>query len=171
MDVVSAVSEAIDAKFARHRRTDFGEMAQMAAAETITRMVGERSASLFGSGAADVQRELSRFATVAQFGHLARNFFSRLTTRCLDYFLSRAFTYHVGEGRRFSTLAQRARFDEALGLHCREASRIVETFSGEWLSKTNWERGEISRRHAAGFTHIAMRKLVCELKAGARPDV
>lgn len=170
MDVVGAFSEAIDATLGNGRRTDLGEMAQMAAAETITRLVGERARGLFETAAADVKMELSRFGTAARFSHLAGHFFARLTTRCLDYFLSRAFSYHLGDGRRFETLAQRARFDEALGLHCNEASRIVETFSGGWFSKTNWEQGGISRRHAAGFTHIAMRKLVSELKAGARAN-
>ena len=47
---------------------------------------------------------------------ITRDFFSRLTNKCLDYFLSRALSYHVGEGRRFTTLAQQAEFSKALDL-------------------------------------------------------
>jgi hypothetical protein len=170
MDVVGAFSEAIDAKLKNGSRSDLGEMAQMAAAETITRFIGEKTHSLFGVTGADVQGALSQMATNVQFSHFARTFFSQLTTRCMDYFLSRAFSYHIGEGKRFATLAQQARFNEALNLHCREASKIVEQFSGGWFSKTNWEMGGISRREAAGFAHVAMQKVVSELKAGARSD-
>ena len=168
MDVVGAFSEAVDAKLQNGSRTDLGEMAQMAAAETITKILGERTHSLFGVAPDDVRRTLAGLATSAQFSAFASHFFARLTTRCLDYFLSRAFSYHTGEGRRFATLAQQAKFDEALNLHCREASKIVEEFSGGWFSKTNWEKGGISRKEASGFAHVALQKLVAELKAGAR---
>lgn len=76
----------------------------------------------------------------------------------------------MGEGKRFTTLAQQAEFSDALGLHCEEACKIVEEFSGGWFSKTNWEKGGISRKEAAGFAHVAMRKIADELKEGARPD-
>lgn len=171
MDVVGAFTEAIDARVPNGRRSDLGEMAQVAAAETIIKAVGDRTPALFGVAPADVRGALSALATSAQFGALARQFFARLTNRCMDYFLSRAFSYHVGEGRRFATLAQQASFDEALNLHCREASRIVEDFAGGWFSKTNWEKDGISRQDASGFAHVAMQKLASELKAGARPDV
>jgi len=169
MDVVAAFCEAVDARASGGRRTDLGEMAQMAASETITRMVGERTQGLFGAGHDDVRAAFSSLGTQAQFSSFARQFFARLTTRCLDYFLSRAFSYHVGEGCRFATLAQQSKFDQALQLHCKEASKIVEKFSGEWYSKVNWEKGVVSKWDAAGFAHVAMRKLSDELKAGVRP--
>jgi len=90
----------------------------------------------------------------------------------MNYFLSRALSHHVGEGQRFTTLSQQAEFTKTLETHCREAARIVEEFSGGWFSKTNWERGgAISREDIAAFTGYAMKKLVDELKQGARPDV
>jgi hypothetical protein len=109
MDVVGAFSEAADARASGGRRTDLGEMAQMAAAETIYRVVGERTAGLYGASAQDVATAFSSLGTVAGFGTFARDFFARLTTRCLDFFLSRAFYHHVGEGKRFTTLAQQSR--------------------------------------------------------------
>lgn len=168
MDVVAAVSDAIDAKLVNGSRTDLGEMAQLAAAETITQFVSERKQSMFGVNAADVKDALSSLGKNAEFSKFARDFFGKLTNRCLDYFLSRALSHHVGEDRRFTTLAEQARFTDALRLHCKEASKIVEDFSGGWFSKTNWEQGGITKQAATGFTHIAMRKLASELKAGTK---
>jgi hypothetical protein len=171
MEVVGAFSDAVDARVSNNGgRTDLGEMAQMAASETIARELGTRAQSLFGTQPRDVQKALAGLSTNKQFSTFARQFFARVTNRCLSYFLSRALTYHLGEGRRFSTLAQQSAFSTALEVHCREASKIVEEFSGGWLSKTNFEKGGISRDDACRFAHVAMRKLVDELKAGARPD-
>lgn len=171
MEVVGAVSDAIDARLSNNGgRTDLGEMAQMAAAETITREIGSRMPTLFQPTAEDVQLAFSKLATNKQFSGFAREFFGRLTNKCLDYFLSRAMAYHVGEGRRFATLAEQGEFSKALSQHCIEASKIVEVFSGGWFSKTNWEKGGISREDAAKFAHVAMQKLLAELKEGARSD-
>lgn len=142
----------------------------MAASETISKIIGSRTQSLFGTTSEDVKLEFSKLATNRQFSIFAREFFSRLTYKCLDYFLSRAYSYHIGGNRRFTTLAQQAELEKALELHCQQASLIVEEFSGGWFSKTNWEKGGISRNDAAGYAHIAMRKLVSELKEGARSD-
>ncbi len=171
MEVVGAFSDAIDRRLAENgRRSDLGEMAQMAAAETLSRVIGERTQSLFGTTAEDVRRELAQLATSRQFSVFTRLFFARLTERYLDYFLSRALALHVGEGKRFATLAQQAEFSAALRLHCQEGSKIVEEFAGGWFSKTNWEKGGISRREASGFAHVAMQKIATELKQGARPN-
>jgi hypothetical protein len=172
MDIVGAMTEAIDARLPNNSgRTDLGELAQMAAAETITEVIGSRTQSFFGTTSEDIQSAFAKLATAKQFSTFAKDFFARLTNKCLDFFLSRAFSYHVGEGHRFTTLAQHAEFSRALETHCKEASRIVEEFAGGWFSKTNWERGGISRQDAAAFTHVAMDKLIAELKEGVRSDV
>lgn len=170
LGVVGAFADAVDGHLTNGGRTDLGEMAEMSAAETLSRVLGERTQSLFETNSADFQRELGKLATNKQFSVLARQFFARLTERYLDYFLSRAFAQHIGEGRRFTTLAQQADFKRALRTHCEEASKIVEDFSGSWFSKTNWEKGGISRREASGFTAFAMQKIAAELRRGALPD-
>jgi len=44
VEIVGAMTDAIDAKMPNcERRTDLGEMAQMAAAETLTQVIGERT--------------------------------------------------------------------------------------------------------------------------------
>jgi len=171
MEVVGALSDAVDLRLANNGgRTDLGEMAQMAAAETIAKEIGGRTQSLFGTTPDDVQRAFAQIATNKQFSGFARQFFARLTNRCLDYFLSRAMAHHVGEGKRFTTLAQQGEFSKALQTHCREAAKIVEVFSGGWFSKTNWENTGIPRDKAAGFAHAAMGKIISELREGARSD-
>jgi hypothetical protein len=169
MEIVGAVSDAIDKKMPNCKgRTDLGEMAQMAAAETLTEVIGAKTKSFFGTTSEDVQQAFSKLGTTKQFSTFAKDFFARFTNKCLDYFLSRAVAQHVGEGRRFTTLTQQSEFTRAIETHCREASRIVETFSGEWFSKTNWEtKGDINREEVAAFTSHAMTKLVAELKQGA----
>ncbi|MCK9502389.1 MAG: hypothetical protein M0Q52_11220 [Lascolabacillus sp.] len=171
MEVVGAFSDAIDKKLTNNGgRTDLGEMAQMAASETITQIIGSRTQSLFGTNSDDVKNAFSKLATNRQFSIFARDFFARLTNRCLDYFVSKAVSHHVGEGKRFRTLAQQGEFTKALGTHSREASKIIEEFSGGWFSKTNWEKKGISRKDAAGFAHVAIKKIVAELKEGAQTD-
>ena len=169
MEVVGAFSDAVDNRLSNNNgRTDLGEMAQMAAAETITKELSSKTNTLFATQPEDVQRAFRGLATNKSFSEFSRHFFARITNRCLEYYLSRAVSHHIGEGQRFSTLAQQSEFSRALERHCREASKIVEVFSGGWFSKTNWEKGGISREDARGFAHIAMRKLVDELKVGAR---
>jgi len=171
MEIVGAFSDAVDRRLANNNgRTDLGEMAQMAASETMSKVIGSRTPSLFGTTPDDVKQAFSKLATNKQFSIFARDFFARLTNKCLDYFVSKAISYHVGEGRRFPTLAQQGDFTKALATHCYEASKIVEEFSGGWFYKTNWEKGGISRQDAARFAHVAMKKIVAELKEGAQPD-
>lgn len=171
MGIVGAISDAIDTRLANNGgRTDLGEMAQMAAAETITQVIGSRTQNIFGTTPEDIQSAFSELATNKQFSIFSKEFFSRLTNKYIGYFLSRELSDHVGEGKRFATLAQQSEFTKALDTHCREAAKIVENFSGGWFSKTNWKEGGISRKKAAGFAHVAMKKLISELQEGARPD-
>ena len=171
MEIVGAFSDAVDHRLSQTKgRTDLGEMAQMAGAETIAEVLGSRTQGLFGTTARDVQQAFSDLATNKQFGNFSRKFFTRLTEKYLDYFLSRALSHHLGEGQRFTTLAQQAEFTDAMRLHCRQASLIVEEFSGGWFSKTNWEQKGISREASAGFVHIAMKKMSAELQQGAQTD-
>lgn len=172
MEIVGALTDAIDAKMPNCRgRTDLGEMAQMAAAETLTEVIGGRTNGLFGTTPDDVQQAFSKLATNKQFSIFAKDFFARFTNKCMSYFLSRALSQQLGEGQRFTTLSQQAEFTAAIETHCREAARIVEEFSGGWFSSKNWEtKGQISREDIAAFTGYAMKKLTDELKRGARSD-
>jgi hypothetical protein len=171
MEVVGAVSDAIDARMPNCKgRSDLGEMAQTAAAEVLTDLIGSRTTALFGTTPEDVQQAFAKLATVKQFSMVARSFFARFAKKCLAYFLSRTWADQVGDGRRFATLAEQGAFANALEIHCREAAAIVENFSGGWFSKTNWEKGGISRDDTVRFTGYAMKKLVDELRLGAQTN-
>lgn len=169
IEIVAAVTDAIDGAMPNNRgRSDLGEMAQTAAAETLTEVIGPRTRGLLGSTPEEVQREFARLGTCKQFSIFAKDFFARFTNKCLDYFVSRALMQHVGEGKRFTTLAQQSEFSAALRTHCKEAAKIVEEFSGGWFSKTKWEtNGQITRKDIAAFLSYAMTKLTNELKHGA----
>lgn len=141
-------------------RTDFGEMAQMGAAESLTSLLRERTSSLFGTTPEMVRTELAALATKKQFSILARDFFGRVTERYLASFLSRR------TSSQFKSVPGNREFREALSLHCRQASRIVEEFAGSWYSKANYEGG-ITPRKAANFVHVALTKLRKELEKGS----
>jgi hypothetical protein len=137
IEVGAAISAAVD-RHARAEggRTDLGEMAQMAAVESLAALIGPNLPSLFEPSAAEVQREIGRFSGGDRFSSLAREFFARLTQRSLNYYLSRELSNHIGAGERFRDDRARSQFDDALNRHCREASRIVEAFAGGGTART-----------------------------------
>ena len=167
-DLIGAYSDAVDSHMRRSGgRTDLGEIAQMAAAETLASTLGARTQTLFGSSPEDVRVALAGLATTRQFGRLARSFVANFARRFLTFYLSRELPNHVGGNRRFANSSEQAEFDKALDLHCRQASRIVEDFAGGWFSKTNWERG-IGPADARSFAWVALKKVRAELRRGAR---
>jgi hypothetical protein len=168
--ILSAVSAAVDRSMPNNNgRTDLGEMAHHAAVEVTNRIVTDRVASLFGATAQDVQRAFRDFGTEKNFGELGKRFFGQVMNRVLQFYVSRESANHVGQGQRFANLAAKAAFDEAMDHHCRQASVIVANFAGEWQSKNNWAKkdiGGLTREDAGRFAHVAMRKVVAELKEG-----
>ncbi len=163
VEVVAAMSDAIDRSVSRTGgRTDLGEMAQQSAAESLSAVVG-RESDLFGVTPDRIKAILGGLGTEKQFAVLARDFFSRLSRRQLSYFLSRELAQHVGAGQRFHSVREHRDFEAALDLHCREASRIIKEFSGEWFSKHTYEGG-ITEAKAGRFAHVAFKKLREELQ-------
>jgi hypothetical protein len=166
LDVAVAFSAAVDARMPDGKnRTDLGEMAQTAGVETINAVVGPRSQTLFGSGPDEVRRAFASLGTPKQFGTFAHQFFTRFAFKCLTYFLGRALPRHLGGGRRFRTVAEQAKFTDAIRTHCREACVIVERFSGEWFSLHRFQTaGDISRGETQRFFGRAMTKLTKEFR-------
>ncbi|MCA8975205.1 MAG: hypothetical protein KDC98_10810 [Planctomycetes bacterium] len=140
-------------------------MALGAAVESIAGDLARRTATLFPD-ASDVARGIAGLGTEAQFGRIVRQFFARFTERCLSYYVDRELPRHVGEGRRFSTLAEQKAFSRALDLHCQQASKIVESFAGGWWSKARFE-GDLSEARTARFVGYALKKVRDELRRGA----
>jgi hypothetical protein len=168
LDVVGAFNAHLDATLARGGRSDLGEVAQMAASETLTVLGTERARGLFGTTPEDVRRSLAAFATTKQFGSLARDFFSRLTRKYLASFLSRELSNHVGPQGRFPNVDAHTAYNDALQLHCQQAAAIVEAYAGGWFSKGNFEGG-IDARKASDFASYSLTKIRAELAQGAKP--
>ena len=165
LTLIAGFSKAVDRKISgRSNRTDLGELAVQAAAESLSKLIGGGTASLFETGAKDVQRELSRLATKERFAGLAREFFSRLTQKSLEYYISRELPNHVGPGRSVSSIDAQVAFRAALERHCREASQIIETFAGGWYAKSIFQ-GTLNPRTTRGFTDYALKKMRDELRA------
>lgn len=172
--VVAAFTEALDNHAANNGgHSDLGELAQRALVDAVIHRMEPKlqQQSLFNMQVNDTQQALTEFGKQKEFGQLSRDFYSRLTTECMNYFLSQTLATNLGEGQRFPTTNQMAQFEEALSTHCREASTIVEQFSGDWFSKHRYEEGgDISRDSVRGFASWALKKMKDELKAGAKAD-
>jgi hypothetical protein len=163
-DVVCGMMNAIDRYVSDcGPRTDFGEIAQLSAVEALYAVGGREVHELFGTSPESTHKALAGFATVKQFAVLARDFFARLTRRHIEYFLSRELANHVGPHRRFPSLREHRAFDQAIDLHCREATRIIQEYSGLWLSKHNFESG-IDLPKAGRFVKYASEKIRDELQ-------
>jgi hypothetical protein len=142
LELVAGLSDAIDRATAGARnRTDLGEMARKAAAESLAAIVGADLPALFGPTPQDLRLALGKLAAPDRFAKLARDFFARLTRHHLDYYLSRSLSEHVGPEKPIRTVADHAAFNAALEQHCREAARIVEAFAGGWFSRTIFTGG------------------------------
>jgi hypothetical protein len=165
MEIGAAFSGAVD-RLVRQRggRTDLGEMAQLAAVECMTATVGPTLPSLFEPASEEVQRAFRRFSGGEHFSVLAREFFARLTQRCLDYYLSRELGNHIGHGARFRDDRARSEFDYALDQHCREASRIVEAFAGGWYGKNVYQGDGLTPDIIRKFAPVAFQKIRAELR-------
>ena len=165
-DLSAAFTQAIDDHVETTKsRSGTGELAQIAAAETLSTFLRDRASGLFGSTSEDVRSELGKVATEVQFGRFARDFFARFTTRYLTYFLSKELPQQVGEGRHFRDPAQARVFSSALELHCRQASKIVESFAGGWYSKARFEK-DLSEVRTGKFIAYALKKVRGELRRG-----
>ncbi|MCC9609377.1 hypothetical protein LOC68_05515 [Blastopirellula sp. JC732] len=173
-EVVVGLSEALDnATYQEITRSDLGDLAQRALCDAVvTRMEPKlQQQSLFDTRADDIKAALSDFSKEKEFAHLSREFYSRLTCESMNYFLSRTLATHLGDGQRFATMNQMAEFDNALETHCREASKIVEQYSGEWFSLHVYqEHGAISRDSVQGFASWALKKINDELRVGANAN-
>jgi hypothetical protein len=165
IDVVAGISAAVD-RYAREQggRSDLGEMAQMAAVESFMALIGPNLPSLFAPSPGEVQRAIGRFAGGERFSTLAREFFTRLTQRSLDYYLSRELNNHIGAAERFPNDGARSQFDDALGRHCREASRIIEAFAGGWYGKNVYQGDGLTPDSIRRFAPIAFKKIRAELR-------
>ena len=163
-ELIAAVTAAVDDHLAgTGGRTDFGELAQRAAAESLAVLVGTNTPELFEPTPRSVQKVVYGYSTQNGFGTLAADFFGRLTRGFLEYHLSRELSMHVGRGRRFADVHAHGRFREQLDWSCREAAHLVRAYAGEWYSKAKFLDG-VSPRQVGTFVETSFNKLREELR-------
>lgn len=162
-DLTAGFTSAVQSWHSAHPgvRTDLGEMAALAAAESITHCVGDRAAGLFQSGG-EVHSAVRDLSTLNGFAALGHDYYARFTRRFLLYHLGRELSQHVGGCGRFADSAAQAGFVADLDVHCREAAVIVREYVGRWYSKARFERG-ITERQAQNFSSYCLEKLRREL--------
>ena len=167
-DIVGGLSDAVDDYFAEvGSRTDFGEMAQMVAAESLTSLLHQGAARLFEVTGEEVQRATRELSTPKGFSTLAHDFFSRFTHRFLTYHLSRELSLHCGPNGRFVKPSEHNEFLSELNVLSRQAALILRDYAGGWYSKANFEEG-ITPRQARRFSSYALTKLSRELAIRGR---
>jgi hypothetical protein len=157
----------------RHPQSDLAELAHRALVDAVVQRLEPKlqQQSLFNLDSEHARQALLQFGSQKEFAKLSREFFSRLTQECMNYFLSKTLATQLGEGQRFVTTNQMAHFEEAMEKHCRESSKIVEQFSEEWFSKHRFtENKDISRESVEGFASYALKKIRDELKMRAKRD-
>jgi hypothetical protein len=169
-ELVGAFSDAVDRHLLNARgRTDIGEMAQLAAVESLSEQLKARSRSLFEISAADLQRAVRELSTQRGFATLAHDFFGRFTARFLTYHLGRELSSHVGGNGRFADSGEHDDFVEELHAHCEQATLIVRDYAGDWYSKARFEDG-VSPLRAKRFVDHCLRKLSSELRIRGSRD-
>jgi hypothetical protein len=172
-DIAAAFSDAVDRRLQATRdRTDLAEMAEMAAVESLASLLGQGSARLFETTAAEVQEAAYELSTEQGFATLAHDFFARFTQRFLTYHLGREFSFHVGDNGRFLDPDDHNRFVADLAVHCREVAALMRDFAAGWHSKANspGKKG-ITEPSTRGFVRHTLEKLEGELRTRGARDV
>jgi hypothetical protein len=161
-DLNVAFQAAVDDYLATHQgSTDISEIAQLAAGEALAELCRSQQVSFLDLPDEELKASLARLSTRVGFGRLGRSFFGNFLGRFLNFYLSR-FTAAATGRMTIPTLADATRLNQALYRHCYESARIVEDFSGHWMSKTEYLEG-ISEPHSARFLAVALSKLRKEM--------
>lgn len=153
---------SIDDYLRRNRySSDVSEIAQQAAGEALSYLVGPRSATLFGASAAELQTALKSLSTKKGFSELGKKFFGTFMARFINFYLSRVTASELGS-EAVPHIEEISRFNRALQVHCEQSAQIIRDFTGEWYSKTEYVEG-INLANTSGFLAVALKKLQAEL--------
>jgi len=158
-DLVSGFNAAVDHHLRDTRsRTDIGELAQLAASESLSTLCSRSAITLFGTTKETVQESLRKLSTQKGFATLSHEFFARFSRRYLEYVLSRELSNHVGPNRRFAGVGEHNAFLQQLDDHCRVTTGVVKQFAGEWYSLHKFQ-DDITLRKTKGFAAHAVEKV------------
>ncbi|MBP7830992.1 MAG: hypothetical protein KA248_13855 [Kiritimatiellae bacterium] len=171
-DVAVGIAQALERRInSSGKQSEFGEKARSALVGAVTEHIEKRMGTLLSGAGEDAALGLKGLHTEKGFGELGRSFFSKLTYGCMDWFLSRTLSAHVGAGQRFATMNQLAQFESALKTHCEESSVIVQDYCGEWFAKHRYtEGGRISGKSIDGFGWFGVEKMRGEFAFEGKGD-
>lgn len=177
-DVAVQVSRELDERIdATRKRTDFGEMAQLALVGAVVEHVQKHlppNLPLLPQTPPtrkDVMKAFKELSKENQFGAVARRYCAKLADATLNYFLSKTLATQIGEGQRFTTTNQVTEFEAGMRRHCQEASAIMEEFAAKWFSKRrHLGGGTISRETVERFGWYGMQKMRLELEVRAQRE-
>jgi hypothetical protein len=164
LSFTSAFQEALDS-VAKSHRTDIGELGQLAAGQSLIKLISEKSGGLFGRSAESIQQAVRDLSKKEGFGVLMREYTANFLHRYLKYFLSMELSNHVGGERRFSNIKEHGEFNKALDQHCHQVSYIVEDYAGGWYVK-NLQEGGISPAEIRDFWGYALTKVKRQINRG-----
>ena len=164
MEIMAGFTEAVDTFIHVQKDTsDIGEMAQMAAVETLSKIAGSNLPDMFSSSFKDAQDALQQCASPENFSKLSHEFFNRFTFRYMDYFLSRVIAFYVGPSKTFKSYHEHLNLRQAFQTHCWETSHIVQHFAAPWYSK-NVSLDSFNQTMSQHFVTTALEQIRDELK-------
>ena len=160
-DVALGISQALERRIdGASKHVEFAAKAKAALIGAVTEHLENRMGTLLDGTGEDACVGLRGVHTEKGFGELGRSFFSKLMDGCMNWFLSRTLSAHVGAEQRFATMNQLSQFEKALKTHCDESSVIVQDYCGEWFGKHRYqENGKISQKSIDGFGWFAVEKM------------
>lgn len=177
-EVAMQITRELDRRIdATRKRSDFGEMAQLALVGALVEHVQKHLPARLPllpqmtPSREDVMKAFKELSKEKHFGAVARRFCAKLTNGTLNYFLSKTLATQIGEGQRFTTTNQVTEYEAGMRRHCEEASAIMEEFAAKWFSKRRFlGGGKISRDTVDRFAWFGMQKMRLELEVRAKKD-
>ncbi len=165
IDLVTATTRRLDhVRATRGGKSDLGELAARALSATLSTSIGDALPGLFDATPEDVQAAARRLSWNKGVAEYSRSFFGSLAAGTLSYWLDRTLDREIGDGHRFANVTARSAFQSELEQFAWESSRIIREFSGGWYGKTLHRDGEFSSHEAASFGHVALKKIVDDLR-------
>jgi hypothetical protein len=141
LDVTTALAAAVDAHARLRNTTDLGEMARLAAVQTLDLLLSVPGRGPFYTTPEQVHEAARRLATPAGFGELFHEYFTAFAHRFLTYHLGRELSFHVGGNGRFADTEAHQRFVWDLHDHCRQATAAIRDRAADWFSRFSTPAG------------------------------
>lgn len=167
LDLTVEVHRVLDDMFfADGRRSDVGELAQLALGETLAGYLHAQPRDMLGDNIGQLQRDLRGLGTQKAFGEVSQEFFGSFISRLLNFNLSRI--VRTGEGQSLiGDVDDLSRFNAELRQHSRQRATIVRDFAAKWFAKTEFEVG-IDPARTKRFVAHTLKKVEDEFRRSSK---